>query len=253
MENNIETNQSKKSWIGLILGWVFGVIFGFAGLGFIFTEPVTGILFIIISLILLPPSNKLLLDKLNISIPFKYKAVTVLVLFVLVGVLDPVDSTDNNATNKTNSNSSVVTEQIAEEGLISEVQLDDVAPQIETDAVAETLPTRANQIDSRNNTPAVSSETLSQRNAVRKAKSYLNFSAFSRKGLIEQLEFEHFSTDDAIYGTDNSGADWYHQSAKKAEAYMRLSAFSRTGLIEQLIHEGFTQSQAEFGAKAVGF
>jgi hypothetical protein len=98
----------------------------------------------------------------------------------------------------------------------------------------------------------VSSETVSQKNAVRSAKSYLGYSAFSYTGLIKQLEYEKFSHADAVYGADNSGADWFEQAAKAAKAYMEYSAFSRGSLIEQLKYEGYTQAQAEHGADAVG-
>lgn len=101
-------------------------------------------------------------------------------------------------------------------------------------------------------TSGVSSETISQKNAVKKAKSYLGYSAFSHDGLVAQLEYEKFSHEDAVYGADNSGANWNEQAAKKAKSYMEYSAFSRGSLIEQLKYEKFTQEQAEYGANAVG-
>lgn len=96
-------------------------------------------------------------------------------------------------------------------------------------------------------------ETVSQKNAVKKAKSYLDFSAFSHDGLIKQLEFEGFLSADAIYGADNCGADWNEQAVKKAKSYLDFTAFSKQSLIEQLIFEGFTNEQAEYGARQVGF
>ncbi len=98
----------------------------------------------------------------------------------------------------------------------------------------------------------VSSETVSQKNAVKKAKSYLGYSAFSHDGLVAQLEYEQFSHADAVYGADNSGANWNEQAAKKAKSYMDMSAYSRGSLIEQLKYEKFTQAQAEYGANSVG-
>lgn len=95
-------------------------------------------------------------------------------------------------------------------------------------------------------------ETVSQKNAVRSAKNYLNFSAFSHDGLVAQLEYEKFSHEDAVYGADNSGANWNEQAAKSANNYLKFSAFSREGLIEQLIYEKFTQEQAEYGVNAAG-
>ncbi|WP_255450531.1 Ltp family lipoprotein [Skermania sp. ID1734] len=95
-------------------------------------------------------------------------------------------------------------------------------------------------------------ETASQRNARLKAGDYLDMSAFSRKGLIEQLEYEGFSAEDAVYGTDSLNADWNEQAAKKARDYLDMSAFSRSGLVDQLMYEGFTRQQAEFGVSQTG-
>lgn len=95
--------------------------------------------------------------------------------------------------------------------------------------------------------------TLGQKNALSKAKSYLAYSSFSYKGLIEQLEYEEFSHEEAIYGADNCGADWNEQAAKKAKSYMDYSSFSKNGLIGQLEYEGFTKEQAQYGASTVGF
>ena len=99
---------------------------------------------------------------------------------------------------------------------------------------------------------AAPKETVSQANAKRAAKSYLGFMAFSRSKLIEQLEFENYSTADATYGVDAQNADWNAQAAKSAKSYLKLMPFSRTGLIDQLIFEGFSQSQAEFGVSTTG-
>ena len=95
-------------------------------------------------------------------------------------------------------------------------------------------------------------ESVSQRNARRKAGDYLDFSAFSRTGLIEQLEFEGFSTVDATYAVDALNVDWNEQAAKKAADYLEFSAFSRQSLIDQLIFEGFTQAQAAYGVSTTG-
>ena len=76
--------------------------------------------------------------------------------------------------------------------------------------------------------------------------------AFSYDGLVDQLEYEKFSYDDAVYGVDNCGADWNEQAAKKAEEYLDFMSFSRDGLIEQLQYEGFTYDQAAYGVDSVG-
>jgi SOS response regulatory protein OraA/RecX len=99
---------------------------------------------------------------------------------------------------------------------------------------------------------SVTKSSVSQQNAIKKAQSYLSHTAFSRQGLIEQLEYEGFPTADAEYGADNSGADWSKQAIKKALSYLGHSAFSQQGLIEQLEYEGFTSEQAGYGVDNCG-
>ena len=95
--------------------------------------------------------------------------------------------------------------------------------------------------------------TLSQENAIDKAQSYLDFSAFSRQGLIDQLVFEDFAVEDATFAVDTIAVDWNEQAAKKAQSYLDFSSFSRQGLIDQLTFEGFSAEQAEYGVTRVGF
>ena len=94
---------------------------------------------------------------------------------------------------------------------------------------------------------------MGQKNALRSANSYLNALAFSYDGLIKQLEYEGYSTEDATYAADHCGADWNEQAAKSAESYLNYTSFSRDGLIDQLEYEGFTHEQAVYGAEANGF
>jgi len=94
-------------------------------------------------------------------------------------------------------------------------------------------------------------ETVSQRNARRSAQSYLNIMAFSRTGLIKQLEFEGYSTLDATYGVDAQNANWNNQAKKSAQSYLDIMAFSRTGLIKQLEFEGYSTSEAAYGVDAL--
>lgn len=95
--------------------------------------------------------------------------------------------------------------------------------------------------------------TLAQRNAVKSAESYLSFTAFSRKGLIQQLEFEGYSTEDATYAVDHVTVNWNEQCARTARSYLEFTSFSRQGLHDQLEYEGFTEEQIEYGLQAVGY
>lgn len=73
-------------------------------------------------------------------------------------------------------------------------------------------------------------ETLSQSNAVSTAEDYIQYSSFSRSGLIDQLKYEGFSTADSTYAVDNITVDWNEQAAQTAQEYLDTSSFSASGL-----------------------
>jgi hypothetical protein len=93
--------------------------------------------------------------------------------------------------------------------------------------------------------------TSGQENALRSAEDYVSMSGFSREGLIEQLEFEDYSTKDAAFAADHLNVNWNKEAAESAKDYVSMSGFSRSGLVEQLQFEGYTRKQAEFGADSV--
>lgn len=99
---------------------------------------------------------------------------------------------------------------------------------------------------------AFANETTGQKNAREAAANYLSFMAFSHDGLIQQLEYEGYTTEEATYAADNCGADWNEQALKSAKTYLNNMAFSYTGLIEQLKYEKFTDEQATYGADNCG-
>ncbi|MBD1543031.1 NINE protein [Arthrobacter sp. IA7] len=99
---------------------------------------------------------------------------------------------------------------------------------------------------------AAEAGTISQQNALRKAADYLDFTAFSRTGLIKQLAFDKFSTPDATWAVDRVKANWNEQAAKKAKDYLEFTSFSRSGLIDQLTFDGFTPAEAEYGVSKTG-
>ena len=98
--------------------------------------------------------------------------------------------------------------------------------------------------------------SIAQQNAYRSAVSYLDFSAFSRSGLIDQLEYEGFATGDAEFALARleaeGGVDWNAQAAASAASYLEFSAFSRSSLVDQLLYEGFSAEQAEYGVSTTG-
>jgi colicin import membrane protein len=94
--------------------------------------------------------------------------------------------------------------------------------------------------------------TIAEEQAMLSAQEYLDFAAFSRTGLIDQLSFEGFTQEQATVGVDSLHANWNKQAMLSAQEYLDNSSFSRTGLIDQLVFEGFTQKQATFGVNQTG-
>jgi hypothetical protein len=100
--------------------------------------------------------------------------------------------------------------------------------------------------------------SISQRNALRSAQSYIEMSGFSRLGLIDQLSSsygEGFSKADATWAVDRLDVDWNEQAVRGGKSYLDMSGFSRAGLIEQLSSdsgEQFTKAQAAYAADKLG-
>lgn len=87
--------------------------------------------------------------------------------------------------------------------------------------------------------------------AIKEARDYLNVMAFSRTGLIDQLEYEGYSTADSTYAVDSLKVDWRAQAVRMAKSYMSHSAFSRVGLIDQLEYEGFSTADSTYAVDSL--
>lgn len=268
---NEPATPSTKITMGLILSWVFGVLFALAGIVAIFSEPLTGLVMLVMAAVLLPPVVKLVDQKWKFHLSGGVKIVVVIIGLSIVGLTN--NTSDSRQANTNIAEQQNTTIETASDGTSTTNNVNQEQPPTETsvqnETKTETTPTLTNT--NQNPTPEpeptttpaptpeptpepapTSTETVSQKNAVAKAKTYLSVSAFSHDGLVDQLEYEKFSHSDAVYGADNSGANWNEQAAKKAQTYMEISDFSRGGLIDQLKYDQFTQAQAEYGADAVG-
>lgn len=101
--------------------------------------------------------------------------------------------------------------------------------------------------------------TLEQENALRAAQSYLDFTGFSRQGLIDQLSSEYgsgYPVDVATWAADTVGADWNAEAVESAQSYLEFTSFSRQGLYDQLTSAyggQFTPDQANHALAAVGY
>lgn len=158
----------------------------------------------------------------------------VIVLFLLIGAFSSSGGDDIPET--TGPNESISQSQPTESN--------DTSVESTTTPIATTDPVVTT-------TPA-DTATMGEKNALKHAISYLNFSAFSYSGLIEQLEYEGYSTEEATYGADNCGADWMEQALRHAKSYLDFSAFSYSGLIDQLEYEGYSTEEATYGVDHCG-
>lgn len=175
-----------------------------------------------------------------------FAAVLVLGMFIGIAGASAEPPKTKNTTPVANSSDSTSKDvDVPKNGIKSETQVQTPAPAPTPTPAKAVAPAPAP-------TPAAPTTTVSQRNALSKAKSYISYTAFSHDGLVDQLIYEQFSAADATYGADNVGADWNAQAAKKAKSYMEYSSFSRQGLIDQLIYDKFTNAQATHGADSVG-
>lgn len=92
----------------------------------------------------------------------------------------------------------------------------------------------------------INNSSREQNNALKKAKEYLNYTAFSKVGLYEQLLYEQFPEEAALFAVDYIETDWDSQALNKAKDYLAYSSFSKEGLFDQLLHEEFTTDQAQY-------
>jgi hypothetical protein len=96
-------------------------------------------------------------------------------------------------------------------------------------------------------------ESLWDTQATSMAKRYLDVSAFSYNGLIDQLVIgSGFTKEQATNAVTSLNVNWNEQALRMAKKYLEVSSFSKEGLIDQLvIGSQFTQSQAEYAVNNI--
>lgn len=286
---NSVPKENRKIRTGMKIGMI--ICFSFAGL-FALTSiavpslisvmlffSVLGVMFLFIGIS--PKENKYMFDQPNGMQKITFVIISIIVAFTLfgffIGVLESAPTTTNDGTSQVqDDNSNIYIEDVSSDNSLS----------TESKAEESSKPSTSSHIHSYKSAtctapqkcscgatkgsalghsfklgkcsrcgtsdPNYSSVSVSKLNALKKAKSYLNYSAFSYEGLIHQLEYEKFSNEDAVYGADNCGANWNEQALKKAKSYLDYTSFSYSGLVKQLEYEKFTSEQAKYGADNCG-
>jgi len=89
MENQNQSHEGKTKNITLksVLAWIFGVIFLLVGVSLLFTDPVSGIVFLLCAGLTLPAATKLLKDKTGVALSVGLRFVILIILFgIAIGV-----------------------------------------------------------------------------------------------------------------------------------------------------------------------
>lgn len=89
------------------------------------------------------------------------------------------------------------------------------------------------------------------KNALQSAEDYLEYTAFSKEGLKDQLKYENFSDDAISYAIENVTADWKENAVRAAKDYLKFSPMSKDELYEQLIYEKYTEEEARYAVEVV--
>ena len=219
-----------KAWYKIepFLLWILGsifLLFGIIDLIISKNPKILGITLIVSSTLLIPYTFIILSNKFVFLKKEGIRLIIALIGLIFLGSV--LDSNLNKKSNQKNRNQELLKEQV----VLEEISNDDKIS---------------------NDNEKNPNLTLSQINAEEMSRNYLNTTAFSYKGLINQLVYEGFSESDARYGADNCGADWKFQASQKAKDYLINQPFSRKGLINQLIYEGFTEKEAVYGVNNTG-
>jgi hypothetical protein len=90
----LESHEDFVYAVVSLLGWIFGLIFLLNGLGLLqnFQKPITGFLFIIMTLLLLPPIINKFEKDLNIKLTRNVRILILLACFLSIKIIDPFES-----------------------------------------------------------------------------------------------------------------------------------------------------------------
>jgi len=80
-----EQLQSKKISVGLVLSWIFGILFALIGIVSVFSEPISGIIMLAMAAVLLPPIVKLVDDKWKFHLSGGIKIIVIIIGFIIFG------------------------------------------------------------------------------------------------------------------------------------------------------------------------
>jgi hypothetical protein len=234
--------MNKKTNVLALISMIFGILSIFldfcCGIGILFAIVSITLGFISRYQIKKSPNKETGIGFALTGIITGFFAITMVIILLIIGFFSNANIEEFITPNNTNPKSTLTLKPV-EKTPIKEEQ------PIETNKIEKTTKPEPT-------VKPTETITLSQKNAIKAAENYLDYSAFSRSGLIKQLEFEGYSNEDAIFAVNSITVDWKEQAVKAAENYLDYSAFSRSGLIKQLEFEGYTNEEAVYAVDKVG-
>lgn len=90
-----------------------------------------------------------------------------------------------------------------------------------------------------------------QKYALTKAASYFKSSQYSKKQLIEGLEYESIPHDAAVFAAENCKADWKEQATITAKTILAAGGYTEEELEDSLRYYYFTDEEIEYALKNV--
>jgi len=259
---NEQTTSSKKITVGLILSWIFGVLFVLTGIIFVFSEPIPGIVMLIMGAVLLPPVNKLVDEKWKFHLSGGIKIVVIIIGFIIFG-----STIDTSETEKQQNNQPQVQQEQEQSVSNTEQQKDQVRPIEEQSNITdsektvetkktEIIPTsdekKAEVIEEKPEPTKEISVPVEYKSALNKAMMYAKTMHMSKQGVYDQLVSEYgekFSAEAGQYAIDNMTADWNANALVKAKTYQDTMNMSPVAIHDQLTSEfgeKFTKVEADY-------
>jgi len=259
---NEQVKSSKKITVGLILSWIFGILFALTGIISVFSEPIPGIVILIMAAVLLPPVNKVVNEKWNFHLSGGMKIVVIIIGFVIFG-----STVDTSEIEKKQNNQPEVQQEQEQPISNTEQQKDEVKPTeeqtktdnnekpVETDKT-EIIPTaNEEKVETVEEKPEPIKEVsipVEYKSALKKAEMYAKTMHMSKQGVYDQLVSEYgekFSAEAGQYAIDNMKADWNANALVKAKTYQDTMSMSPAAIHDQLTSEygeKFTKSEADY-------
>lgn len=256
---NERTIPSKKITVALILSWIFGIFFTLIGIIAVFSDPIPGIIMLVMAAVLLPPVNTLVDEKWKFHLSGGMKVVIVFIGFIILGSTVDTSKQQSNHEQLQKDQSVSNTKLQKNEGKQREEQPQTVDNEklVETEIIS-TFDEKRDEISEEKSKPdeeeTIPAEYIS---ALKKATMYANTMHMSKQGIYDQLTSEYgekFPAVAAQYAIDNMEADWNGNALVKAKTYQNTMNMSLVAIHEQLISEygeKFTKAEADYAIEHI--